>query len=53
LVQYMALAIDPYPRAITVSEDEEFSYYSGSGAKDDVDEKPHPFAELKKLQDKT
>jgi uncharacterized metal-binding protein YceD (DUF177 family) len=53
LVQYMALAIDQYPRANSVSEDEEFSYYSGSGSKDDVEEKPHPFAELKKLQDKT
>jgi uncharacterized metal-binding protein YceD (DUF177 family) len=53
LTQYVSLALNPYPRMNTVSQDEETVYSSGSGADDDVDEKPHPFAELKKLQDKT
>jgi len=53
LIQYVSLALNPYPRVNTVSEGEEIVYSSGSGANDEADEKPHPFAELKKLQDKT
>ena len=53
VVQYLALAIDPYPRAESVQESPESVYSSGSGANWDVEEKPHPFAELKKLKDKT
>jgi uncharacterized metal-binding protein YceD (DUF177 family) len=53
LTQYVSLALNPYPRVNTVSKDEEIVYSSGSGADNEADEKPHPFAELKKLQDKT
>ena len=53
LVQYLALEMDPYPRATGVPEDAEFVYSTATTEEWAADEKPHPFAELKKLQDKT
>ncbi|TDI58776.1 MAG: DUF177 domain-containing protein [Alphaproteobacteria bacterium] len=53
LVQYMALEMDHYPRATGVSEDAEFVYSTATAEELAADEKPRPFAELKKLQDKT
>jgi uncharacterized metal-binding protein YceD (DUF177 family) len=53
LMQYLAVEINPYPRALGVAGDEEFSYSTASAKELAEDTKPHPFAELKKLQDKT
>jgi uncharacterized metal-binding protein YceD (DUF177 family) len=53
LVQYLALEMDHYPRAAGVSEDAEIVYSTATSEEWAADEKPHPFAELKKLQDKT
>ena len=53
VVQYLSLAMDPYPRAENAEESGEIRFSSGSGADIEEDEVPHPFAALKKLQDKT
>ena len=53
VVQYLSLAMDPYPRAENAEEPGEIRFSSGSGADIEDEEVPHPFAALKKLQDKT
>jgi uncharacterized metal-binding protein YceD (DUF177 family) len=53
VVQYLSLAMDPYPRAENAEESGEIRFSSGSGTDIKGDDVPHPFAALKKLQDKT